>query len=106
MATAGACAQSAPSLTRVALNIKNPEVEKLAAEVARLTGESKTEAVRRALLERKQRLAYRVDATDRRTRVLRFLQRDVWPTVPPSEVGRRLSAAEEDELLGIGPDGS
>src|SRR5215208_644444 len=45
----------------VALNIKNAEVERLAEEVARLTGESKTEAVRRALSERKQRLAHRVD---------------------------------------------
>ena len=35
----------------MALNIKNAEVERLAAEVARLTGESKTEAIRRALDE-------------------------------------------------------
>ena len=33
------------------LNIKNAEVERLAAEVSRLTGESKTEAIRRALEE-------------------------------------------------------
>ena len=32
----------------MALNIKNPDVERLAAEVADLTGESKTEAIRRA----------------------------------------------------------
>ena len=44
----------------MALNIKNDEVERLAAEVARLTGESKTEAIRRALAERRQRLAYRI----------------------------------------------
>jgi len=37
----------------VALNIKNDEVERLAADVARLTGESKTEAIRRALEERR-----------------------------------------------------
>ncbi len=29
----------------MALNLKNPEVERLAAEVARLTGESKTEGL-------------------------------------------------------------
>ena len=40
----------------MALNLKNAEVERLAAEVARLTGESKTEAIRRALDERRQRL--------------------------------------------------
>ena len=34
------------------LNIKNPEVEQLAAEIASMMRESKTEAIRRALLER------------------------------------------------------
>jgi antitoxin VapB len=41
----------------MALNIKNPHVESLAAEVARLTGESKTEAIRRALEIRRAELA-------------------------------------------------
>jgi antitoxin VapB len=36
----------------MALNIKNPQVEQLAAEVARLAHETKTEAIRRALEER------------------------------------------------------
>ena len=40
----------------MALNIRNAETEKLAEEVARLTGETKTEAVRRALLDRLTRL--------------------------------------------------
>jgi antitoxin VapB len=40
----------------VALNIKNPAAEKLAREVARQTGESLTEAVRRSLEERLERL--------------------------------------------------
>ena len=44
----------------MALNIKNAEVERLVEEISRLTGESKTEAVRRALEERKGRLAFRV----------------------------------------------
>lgn len=33
----------------MALNLRNPEAEKLAAELARLTGESKTEAITKAL---------------------------------------------------------
>ena len=33
----------------MALNIKNPDVERLVAEVARLTGETKTQAIRRAM---------------------------------------------------------
>lgn len=38
------------------LNIRNPETERLAAEVARRTGETKTEAVTKALRERLARL--------------------------------------------------
>lgn len=40
----------------MALNIRNSETEALAAEVASLTGETKTEAVRRALQDRLTRL--------------------------------------------------
>ena len=90
----------------MALNIKNADVERLAEEVARLAGESKTEAVRRALSERKQRLALRVDLDDREGRVRRFLEREVWPLVPADEVGRRLTADEEDAILGFRPDGA
>jgi antitoxin VapB len=41
---------------RMALNLRNPEVERLAASLARLTGETKTEAVRAALADRLERL--------------------------------------------------
>ena len=88
----------------MALNIKNDEVERLAADVARLTGESKTEAIRRALEERRGRLKSASRST-RRARVLRFLEKKVWPTVPESQVGRRLTRAEEDAILGYGPGG-
>jgi antitoxin VapB len=40
----------------LALNIRNPEANRLAAEVAALSGESKTDAVIQALQERLQRL--------------------------------------------------
>ncbi len=50
----------------MALNIKNSAVERLVEEVARLSGESKTEAVRRALEERKAKLVYRVACDPRR----------------------------------------
>jgi len=88
----------------MALNLKNDDVERLAAEVARMTGESKTEAIRRALDERRRRL--KGTASDqRRRRVMQFLEKKVWPTLPEGELGRRLTQAEEDEILGIGPDG-
>jgi antitoxin VapB len=90
----------------MALNIKNEEAERLAAEVARITGESKTEAIRRALAERRQRLAYRVSAGDGEARALHFLEREVWPRIPDDQAGRRLTRDEEDEILGYGPEGT
>jgi antitoxin VapB len=89
----------------VALNIKNEAVERLVAEVARLAGESKTEAVRRALEERKARLAYRLVDGDRASRLRRFLETEVWPRIPAEELGRRMTREAEDEILGYGKEG-
>ena len=89
----------------MALNLKNAEVERLAAEVARLTGESKTEAIRRALEERRQRLKGPSKAR-RRARVLAFLRTKVWPSIPKGQRGRRLTPEEEDDILGYGPEGA
>jgi antitoxin VapB len=88
------------------LNIKNVRVERLVAEVARLAGESKTEAVRRALEERRARLALRVVQQDRGERLREFLERQVWPRVPRKQLGRRLTRRQEDALLGYGPRGA
>jgi antitoxin VapB len=87
------------------LNIKNPEVERLIAEIADLTGESKTDAVRKALEERKARLAYRISGNNRSTRLRRFLELEVWPNVPGKELGRRLSRRQEEAILGYGTEG-
>lgn len=86
------------------LNLKNTEVERLATEVARLTGETKTEAIRKALDERRSRLKGRT-VEQRRARVLSFLEKEVWPFIPPDQLGRRLTREEEDDILGFGPDG-
>lgn len=88
----------------MALNIKNAAVERLADEVSRLTGESKTEAIRKALDERRRRLSG-PSVRERRRRVVQFLQRDVWPTIPKKFLGRRPTGAEEDAILGYGPEG-
>lgn len=90
----------------MALNIKNQEVERLVNEVAHLAGESKTEAVRRALEERRLRLTLRVVDDDRAGRLRRFLENEVWPRVPERELGRRMSRSEEDDLLGYGEMGA
>ena len=88
------------------LQCADPETERLATEVAALTGESKTRAIRVALQERKQRLGFRVKRRSRKDEMLRFLEREVWPHVPAEERGRRLSRKEEDAILGYGPEGA
>ncbi|MCR4374325.1 MAG: type II toxin-antitoxin system VapB family antitoxin [Acidobacteria bacterium] len=88
----------------MALNIKNPAVERLAGEVALLTGESKTEAIRKALEDRKRRLVA-APVSDRRATVLAFLKKRVWTGIPRKEKGRVLARSEEDAILGYGPEG-
>jgi antitoxin VapB len=89
----------------MAINIKNPEVEQLVSEIAEMTGENKTEAVRRALLERRQRLVFHATNENKAARLRRFLVDEFWPTVPPGELGRTLSKEEEEALLGYGEEG-
>lgn len=87
------------------LNIKNEEVERLARDVARMTGESKTEAVRKALLERRRRLTFRQGRRDRRGEVLRFLEREVWSQIPARQLGRAPNRDEIEKILGFGQGG-
>ena len=87
------------------LNIKDREAERLAAEVAAMTGESKTRAIRIALEERKQRLAMRVVHRDRGQALRRFLEEEVWPQVPSHLRGRRLTRREREAILGYGSEG-
>lgn len=89
----------------MALNIKDRETERLAAEVAVLAGENKTRAVKVALQERKARLAVRGGAPDRHAHLVRFLEAEVWPQVPRKILGRRTSKRERERILGLGPDG-
>ena len=89
----------------MALSIKDPEAERLAAEVAAMTGESKTRAIRVALEERKQRLAMRVVRRDRGQALRRFLAEEVWPSVPAKALGSRVGKREREAILGYGPAG-
>jgi len=89
----------------MALNIKNLEVNRLASEVAVLANETKTEAIRRALLERKERLQLRRFQQSKRERLEVWLRNEVWPQIPEQVRGRPLSKQEEEEILGLGPDG-
>ncbi len=89
------------------LNIKNPEVLRLVEELAAQTGVSKTEAIRIALIERQERLAAdRKKRTERRhAALMSFLENEVWPNIPPELLGKGISKAEREEILGYGPHG-
>lgn len=90
----------------MALNIKDPETERLAKEVATLTGESKTAAIRTALRERKARLALERATGDRERALRGLLEEEVWPALPPASRGRAPSREEQDAVLGYGPAGA
>lgn len=89
----------------MALNIKNVQVENLVAEVAKLAGESKTEAVRKALQERRNRLFLTQMNAGNERRLQMLLQNEIWPRIPAAQKGVRLSKAEEEAILGYGEEG-
>jgi antitoxin VapB len=90
----------------MALNIKNADVENLLDEMVHMTGKSKTEAVRKALAERQQRLVLRFAARQQEIRLRTFLQDEVWPQIPAALRGVRLTKAEEEAILGYGEHGA
>ena len=89
----------------MALNIKSAEAVLLAAEVAQLTGESKTQAVTVALRERRERLRKRETSDERSRQLRRFLEEEIWPQIPPDVRGTSITKAEREEILGYGPEG-
>lgn len=88
----------------MALNIKDPETERLATEVAVLAGETKTAAVRHALRERLDRLRVSAAAEDPVDRLHRFLVDEAWPQVPV-ELRGGLTKRDREAILGYGPEG-
>ena len=90
----------------MALNIKDPETERLAAEVAVLAQETKTRAIKVALQERRSRLTADSDRRARGERLRRFLADEAWPQVPDGVLGTTLTRAEREEILGYGPEGA
>ena len=85
----------------MALNIKNTQAESLAAEVAHLAGESKTQAITTALDARRKRLLMQRATPDRSERLRRFLETEIWPAIPPGLVGKSITKAEREALLGV-----
>jgi antitoxin VapB len=90
------------------LNIKDTETEKLAAEIAEMTGDTKTGAVRQALRERKKRLETQAKRASkgRPQSMQKWLEEEVWPLIPEEERGQPPMSKEEiEEILGFGEGG-
>jgi hypothetical protein len=93
--------------SRMGIDWGDAEVEKLAREIAAATGETETEAVRVALRERHDRLGAKPRKRKRPEMSMHeWLEREIWPHIPPEELGKPpLTKAEVEEILGIGPEG-
>jgi antitoxin VapB len=77
------------------LNLKNPEVYRLASELAAVTGESMTEAVRLSLEERLDRVTRRRDVeVERRIRRIQELAAEIRKRLPEG-----ISMQEIDEQM-------
>jgi antitoxin VapB len=91
----------------MALNIKDKETEALVTEIAALTGETKTGAIRQAARERLERL--RLQSSDPRRddeSMRKWLETEIWPLFPKEALDREpMTKAEREEILGYGPGG-
>lgn len=87
---------------------EDEETEKLAAEIAKLTGESEEEAVRQALRERLDRLGPGVGKRRPRSKeeLLHYMETEIWPLIPKeNRGGPAITKEEKEEILGYGPEG-
>ncbi|GAA4552584.1 type II toxin-antitoxin system VapB family antitoxin [Amycolatopsis samaneae] len=87
------------------MNIKDPDAERLAEEVAAMTGGSKTAAVRDGLRLLRDRLVAERDGQRNGEEFVRFLREEIWPQVSPENRGVPVTKAEREEILGYGPGG-
>ena len=90
------------------LHITDTETEKLAAEVAEMTGDTKTGAVREALREKKKRLEAQKKrgSKGRPQSMQKWLEEEVSPLIPEEERGQPpMSKEEVEDILGFGEGG-
>ena len=83
------------------LSIKDAETEKLATEIALRMGETKTEAIRKALQERRLRLVVPAARDERWARVQRLLREEIWPEIDRLRL-TRTTRREKERILGYG----
>ncbi|HEV7486848.1 MAG TPA: type II toxin-antitoxin system VapB family antitoxin [Thermoanaerobaculia bacterium] len=89
----------------MAINIRNAKVERLADEIADMTGESRTATILHALEERRERIVRVSTRKPRLSRVIAFLEKEVWPNIPKNLLGRHLTKSEHERILGYGKHG-
>ncbi len=70
-----------------------------------MTGESKTEAIRRSLQERRDRLTITHGHAPTKESLIRFLETSVWSKIPRDVLGKPISKREREKILGYGPHG-
>ena len=83
----------------MALNIKDPEVDRLAAELADRLHTSKTGAIRHAL--HAQLALLESHAGDRQARILEVMHTEIWPLLTDRTP---ITKREREEILGYDPD--
>lgn len=79
------------------VNLKSDRVATLVDRLVTITGESKVDAVARALELRLTTLSTDTKAS----RVLAWLETQVWPNLPEGVRGRSPSKEEQEDLLGF-----
>ncbi|KBC78785.1 antitoxin VapB36 [Mycobacterium tuberculosis M2138] len=86
----------------MALNIKDPEVDRLAAELADRLHTSKTAAIRHALSAQLAFLESR--AGDREAQLLDILRTEIWPLLADrSPITSPITKLEREQILGYDP---
>jgi len=87
----------------MAIHIKNPGVIRLAGQLAALTGESRTEAIRKALEEKLARLSRASALGNRRAELVRVFGCRVPSMIRAGGRKGNLTPEEVQELLAYGP---
>jgi antitoxin VapB len=82
----------------MALNIKDPKVDRLAADLAARLQTNKTDAIRHALHTQLALLESRAD--DRQARLLDVLRTEIWPLLADRTP---ITKGEREEILGYDP---
>ncbi|MEX2229624.1 MAG: type II toxin-antitoxin system VapB family antitoxin [Dehalococcoidia bacterium] len=89
----------------MAPNIDDAEVERLIEKLAAITGETPRDVIRTALADRLARIEEQARRRRQIDEYLSYLTHELWPNLPPGELGRVLTREEEDNILGYGSHG-